>query len=388
MNAATTTRPRPATLFGLVWGRHLVYNQCWEDPAVDHLALNLSPRDRVLMITSAGCNALDYALAGARVVAVDANPRQNHLLELKCAAIRALEFDEFFELFGRGGSPRAAHLLAHVRPGLSAAAAAFWDAHASAFEPERARGGSFYYSGSAGLCAYLLRRYLALAGAWPGLERVLAAGSIGEQIDLWRTHVRPRLLRPALVELLGTRGVLALLGVPVVQRRLVDAHAGGFARFLGACLERVMSVALLRDNYFWSVYLRGAYLPEACPAYLQPANFERLRGGLVDNIEIRTASVTEALAAEPECFDAFVLLDHLDWMAQSPALLSAEWHQIFAHAAPDARIIFRSGGPDAAFLPMDVLVRLAFDQARAAELHRRDRVATYGSFHIARLAHA
>jgi S-adenosylmethionine-diacylglycerol 3-amino-3-carboxypropyl transferase len=149
-----------------------------------------------------------------------------------------------------------------------------------------------------------------------------------------------------------------------------------------------MSVALLRENYFWSVYLRGAYAPDACPAYLRRDNFERLRGGLVDNIEIRTATVTEALAAEPDPFDAFVLLDHMDWMARLPALLSAEWSQIFAHAAPDARIIFRSGGPDAAFLPIEVLERLAFDEARAAELHRRDRVATYGSFHIARLAHA
>ncbi len=384
----TPAGARPSPLFGLVWGRHLVYNQCWEDPAVDRLALNLGPHERVLVITSAGCNALDYALAGARVVAVDANPRQNHLLELKCAAIRALAFDEFFELFGRGGGPRAAQLLARVRPGLGHAAAAFWDARAQAFEPRRARGGSFYYSGSAGLCAYLVRRYLELAGAWPALERVLAAGSIGEQVELWHAHLRACLLRPALVELLSTRGVLALLGVPAVQRRLVENHPGGFARFLSDCFERVMQVALLRDNYFWNVYLRGGYAPEACPAYLQRANFERLRAGLVDTIEIRTATVTSALAAESGCFDAFVLLDHMDWMAQSPHLLAAEWQEIFKHAAPGARVIFRSGGPDATFLPVQVLERLAFDQARAAELHRRDRVATYGSFHIARCAHA
>ena len=53
--------------------------------------LELGPDDNVLVITSAGCNALDYALAGPRhVYAVDLNPRQNALLELKKAAIRAL----------------------------------------------------------------------------------------------------------------------------------------------------------------------------------------------------------------------------------------------------------------------------------------------------------
>ena len=67
--------------FDLLYRTNLVYNQCWEDPALDQEALQLGPHDRVLAITSAGCNVLDYALRGARVVAVDANPRQSHLLE-------------------------------------------------------------------------------------------------------------------------------------------------------------------------------------------------------------------------------------------------------------------------------------------------------------------
>jgi hypothetical protein len=46
----------------------------------------------------------------------------------------------------------------------------------------------------------------------------------------------------------------------------------------------------------------------------------------------------------------------------------------------------RSGAEDALFLPLSVLRRLRFERERAAELHRRDRVGTYASFHIARLA--
>ena len=45
--------------FRAVHGSQLVYNQCWEDPAVDRQALRLTRDDRVLVITSAGCNALD-----------------------------------------------------------------------------------------------------------------------------------------------------------------------------------------------------------------------------------------------------------------------------------------------------------------------------------------
>ncbi len=94
------------TWFNLVHGRNIVYNQCWEDPRLDRIALKLTPEDRVVVITSAGCNALDYALAGAgHVHAVDMNPRQNALLELKLAAAKSLDYEDFFQLFGTGRCP-------------------------------------------------------------------------------------------------------------------------------------------------------------------------------------------------------------------------------------------------------------------------------------------
>jgi hypothetical protein len=61
---------------------------------------------------------------------------------------------------------------------------------------------------------------------------------------------------------------------------------------------------------------------------------------------------------------------------------------IFLAAGLGTRVIFRSGGPDARFLPVSVLRRLHFERERAERLHRQDRVGTYGSFHIARFAPA
>jgi S-adenosylmethionine-diacylglycerol 3-amino-3-carboxypropyl transferase len=73
----------------------------------------------------------------------------------------------------------------------------------------------------------------------------------------------------------------------------------------------------------------------------------------------------------------------MDWLALKPQVLEEEWARIFASAAEGARIIFRSGAPDARCLPPSVLRRLHFDEERAERLHRRDRVGTYASFHIA-----
>ncbi|MCW0218895.1 MAG: BtaA family protein, partial [Prosthecobacter sp.] len=67
-------------IFNRVHGGNLVYNTCWEDPRLDRQMLDLQPDSRVVMITSAGCNALDYLLdAPAEIHAVDMNPRQNAL---------------------------------------------------------------------------------------------------------------------------------------------------------------------------------------------------------------------------------------------------------------------------------------------------------------------
>src|SRR3954454_548062 len=95
------------SLFKAVHQRNLIYNTCWEDPRLDRVALNLGPSDRVVVITSAGCNALDYLLAGAgEVNAVDVNPIQNALLELKRAAVLGLDQNAFFEMFGTGQTPQ------------------------------------------------------------------------------------------------------------------------------------------------------------------------------------------------------------------------------------------------------------------------------------------
>ena len=53
--------------FNAIYNRSLLYNTCWEDPALDREAMQLQADDRIVMITSAGCNALDYAIEGPQV---------------------------------------------------------------------------------------------------------------------------------------------------------------------------------------------------------------------------------------------------------------------------------------------------------------------------------
>jgi len=377
-------------LFRTLYSRSLVYNTCWEDPAVDRQALGLTRADVVLVITSAGCNALDYALLGPRRIhAVDANPRQNALLELKLAGVRALDFDDFFRLFGEGSHPEVQGLYERrLRSQLSPFARAYWDRNHAWFASPR---GSFYFHGLSGLVACGFKAYLAVRPYLASCIRALfGAGSLDEQREIYAQNVAPLMWGPGMRWALSRQLTLSLLGVPRPQRREIEAeHAGGVAAYVRDSVEYVLCQLPLATNYFWRVYLNGRYTRSCCPEYLKPDNFARLKAGLADCIEPHTTTVTEFLRGATEPISKFILLDHMDWMAShAPEALAEEWHEIFRHATPAARLIFRSAHRRPRYLEavriggVSLMERLAFHEQIARELSREDRVHTYAGFHI------
>lgn len=379
-------------VFDGLYSRSLVYNTCWEDPAVDRQALQLGPEDSLLVITSAGCNALDYALQGPRAIhAVDANPRQTALLELKLAAIRVLEFEDFFRIFGDGYHVRFREIYRHkLRTGLSDFARGYWDRYANWFT---SRHGSFYYHGLAGFVARGFNLYFRLR---PQLARdirdLFACENLAAQRRIYDERVAPELWTPTINWVLRRQLTMSLIGVPHPQRRLVQAqHPGGVAGFIRDAIDYVFRHLPVADNYFWRVYLNGSYTRDCCPEYLKEGNFLALKNGLADCIEPHTCTVTEFLDRGAEPISRFVLLDHMDWMSSyHPTALVEEWNAILQRATPGARILLRSAHADPAFLrqivvgaahrPLSTVLR--FNRKLAARLQRRDRVHTYAGFMI------
>jgi S-adenosylmethionine-diacylglycerol 3-amino-3-carboxypropyl transferase len=385
-------------IFKAVHARHLIYNTCWEDPALDRVALELGPDDRVMVITSAGCNALDYLLAGAgEVNAIDVNPIQNALLELKCAGVLGLDYSAFFELFGEGRSPQARQLYADaLRRHLSPRARAYWDKHINFFAGKGWRK-SFYYRGTSGLLAKLvLTNAHVLHRLREAIQELLDATTVAQQRAIYENSIKRKIWTPWLRWFLSRSFTLTLLGVPWPQRdQIVTQYRGGVSQFIRDSLEAVVCELPFSNNYFWRVYFQGFYTRDCCPEYLKEANFERLRAAL-PRLKIHTATVTDFLHQTEPSISRFVLLDHMDWMScTNPQALSQEWEAILASARPKARAIFRSAGLRVNYLD-HLPVRhqgvsgelgslLSYNTALAAQLHTRDRVHTYGSFHIADL---
>ena len=385
-------------MFNLVHRNNLVYNTCWEDPRLDREALQLSSNDNVLVITSAGCNALDYALEEPNhVFAVDMNPRQNALLELKKSAIRNLEFDTFFAMFGEGRLPGARDIYQRfLRSDLDPWSRDYWDRRIDFFDHPRHR---FYFRGTSGNVARMLNIYIdhvIRARNW--CDALLAAESVGEQRAIYNNHLRDRFWSKPVRFAMGRNATLSLVGVPRAQRQQVELHyEGGIVRFMEDCMEAVFADLPLQDNYFWRVYMTGRYTRECCPEYLKEEHFDRLKGGLIDRISTHTESVQSFLDNHEVSISRFVLLDHMDWLSTHFfPLLEAEWRSILRRATDDARFLWRSGGLKTDFVD-DVRITnhgtstrlgdmLRYDQDLASRLHPLDRVHTYGSFYVAHRA--
>lgn len=384
-------------VFDAITSRCLVYNACWEDPAVDRQALQLTPQDTILVITSAGCNALDYALEGpARIYAVDANPRQTALLELKLAGIRALDFDEFFLLFGHGRHPRFEELYRDaLRARLSDFARGYWDRNGRWFSQPDPRD-TFYYHGLSGMVARGFRAYLRVRPRLrDALEAIFEARSLDEQREIYDCRIEPLLWTKGMNWTLSRQLIMSMLGVPHPQRKEVERqHPLGVAGFIREAIEYVARNLPLWTNYFWALYLRGSYTRACCPEYLKKENFLALKSGLSDRIRVYTTTVTDFLRQTEQRISRFVLLDHMDWMSSyHPQALVEEWNQILARATEGARVVFRSAHARPVYLErVKVEARnrvqplvdvLDFQPELAGELARQDRVHTYAGFHIA-----
>ena len=380
-------------LFNAIYSRNLVYNTCWEDPAIDRQALALGPDDTMLVISSAGCNVLDYALLGPkRIHAVDANPRQIALLELKIAAIRALDYDDYFAIFGEGHHSDFKNLYQQkLRVQLSPFARQWWDKHWDWFAGKH---GSFYFHGLSGMVARGVRAYFKLRpGLASAINALLDAKSLPEQQKIYDERVSPLLWNKTVNWIISRQFVMSLLGVPYPQRKLVEAqHEFGIHGFIRGAVEYVFRQLPLSDNYFYRVYLTGRYRRDCCPEYLKETGFNALKAGLVDRIELHTTTVTELLSQNETPISRFVLLDHMDWMSSYyPDALVEEWNAILNRATPGARILLRSAQSKPAFLES---IRVGPGQNRLREifhfaddladsLQNGDRVHTYAGFVIA-----
>lgn len=371
-------------LFKRIHINNLVYNTCWEDPRCDRHLLALQADSKVVMITSAGCNALSYLLDNPQEVhCIDMNPRQNALLELKLSLFKNTDYQTLFYFFGQGHHPDFQTIYdTKLRDSLPAYAQKYWDKNIRFFSQKGIRK-SFYHHGTSGMVAWLISKYIkARKKHYRELQRLLLAKNLEEQKAIYY-ELEPKLLSPFFSFLSKQHFTMCLLGVPRSQQELfIHDYEDGIFGFIQTSLRNVFTKVAVHDNYFYKVYLDGKYTENCSPSYLKPDNFDALKQRH-SRVHTYSTTISDFLKNNPGAYSHYVLLDHQDWLAANDqAALDEEWELILKNSKPGTRILLRSAAKEVDYFPDFVKERLDFEQINTSHQHQLDRVGTYASVYL------
>jgi S-adenosylmethionine-diacylglycerol 3-amino-3-carboxypropyl transferase len=347
--------------------------------------MELDEASEIVMITSAGCNALDYLLdQPAQINCIDMNPRQNALLQLKLAAIRHGNFEDLFALFGKGQRASfPAFYKKNLRPYLPDFAAAYWDEHLQFFSGRGIRK-SFYHYGTSGTFAWMASKYLrANRKLYREVDQMFVAQSLEEQAHHY-FRAEERILNNMVEWVVNRHLTMCLVGVPRSQQQLfVEKYERGALGFIQECLRSVFTERPIEDNYFWRLYMYGSYTESCCPSYLKEEHLASL-GSQVSKVQTYNNTIAGFLKENPGQYSHFILLDHQDWLAANDqAALEEEWRLILENSKPGTRIILRSAASEVDFFPDFVRAAVSFESEKTQDTHTKDRVGTYASVYMA-----
>ncbi|HEY3355947.1 MAG TPA: DUF3419 family protein [Polyangia bacterium] len=319
---------------GVVWTNNdVIFSACNEDTGCEIRALRLGPGKKLFCVTAGGGRVL--SLLGERpreVWAVDLNPCQTYLLELKVAALRALEHDAYLRFLGV--RPSATRLATYelLRPQLTPAARSFFDAGSDRI----ARG--LIYQGR--LERFFSKLAIVLRLVRPfGLDTLFGFTDLSEQrrflqrldTPLFRAVAHTVLRRECFKYFSGDPGFYKHLPEDLpLHRRIYD----NIVRHLGNHLAR--------ENHVLALAIFGKYINEAAlPQYLNAATYARVRAGLAETrLNIITGRVDEVLAqAGPDSFDAFSLSDICSYLHDDA--FDHLYDLVFDAARPAARMVSR-----------------------------------------------
>ena len=318
----------------------LIFAQSWEDPELDLAGLQMGSDDRVLAVTSGGCNALSLLTRRPKeLIAIDMNPVQSWLLELKIAGIRALSHEEFLGLLGvqfieepNPNVARPAQLYGRARPFLSAEAQDFWDHNLRFIENGVLQAGRYERY----LAAF--RRILWLLVGDRTL-RDLMRQAPATQEEFYRTRWDCLAWR-LFIRLFFSRRLLGQVGLDSEFFKYVNGIPSFGDHWLQLS-KHVLTDLPIRENYFLAQIAFGKYLNcNAVPPYLHERCFGDLKTS-VARVRIVTQELEGFLShAGSNTIDKFALSNVFEWMDETM------YHRLLLEicrvASPGARICYRN----------------------------------------------
>jgi S-adenosylmethionine-diacylglycerol 3-amino-3-carboxypropyl transferase len=347
----------------------LVFTHNWEDPASDQAALKIKSGDTVFAITSGACNVLGFLLCDPKIIySVDINPAQSRILELKIAAIRALDFDEFIAFSGIRKSSHRLALYNKIKPLLDGEAQIFWAGRDKIIKD------GFFMNGKYERFIRIAGRFMTLLQGRERVRKLFLDKSMPDQ-ELYYDQVWNTKRFHYLFKIIFNKRILARRGL-VADYFHFDDGSKSFAESFYKRSKKAFRDIPLKGNYFLSLYILAKYRNEnELPAYLKKENYDLIKSR-VGRIQFNTAEAQTWLDhMADESIDCFALSNICELMSEKDT--RRLFTSVLRTGSKNARIIFRN-----LMIPRDVPDELKScivkDEILSRDIQFNDRSFVYG----------
>lgn len=306
---------------------YIRYANCWEDADVLLEGLQVSAGDRVLSIGSAGDNSFSLLTQHPEiVVAVDINPMQLQLIELKKAAFKALEYEDFLAFLGFTESTQRKALFAQVAHHLSSDSLNFWKARPNEIDAGLIAQGKFerYFE-------LFRNRLLPLIHTSKGITELFEEKSAQEQAAFFQkrwNNLRWRML----FRVFFSKFVMGRFGRDPEFLKEVEIPV---SEFIAKKSSQHLSDVACQHNYFLQFILRGKFMT-ALPHYARKEHFETIRAN-IDRLTV-FEGLAESAFEQFSGFNRFNLSNIFEYM--NPELFTAVVNNLVQHGTPGSRYAY------------------------------------------------
>ncbi len=287
---------------------YIRYAQCWEDTEVLLEALDIKPADTCLSIASAGDNSLAMLSAGPeKVTAIDLNPAQLALAELKLRAIEHLDRASTMELLGYSRSNRRTDLYLSLLPYLTPDTVRFFNLNKALIEKGLAGSGKFerYF-------AIFRNAILPLLHSRRSVESLVSPKTYVKRKEFFKKTWNNLRFRLA-IKLFFSNAVIGFLGRDPSFFKYVDRS---LPEFLSESIYKALVIQDPAQNPYLHWILFGEYRGEILPYFLRDENFEKIKAN-AHRLEFKKASLEEFLeGVDPDSIDCFNLSDVFEYVSE------------------------------------------------------------------------
>lgn len=337
-----------------------------EDWLTEQKALQLKPDDEVVCITASGDRPLNLLIDSCKkLIAIDANPIQNYLLQLKMAAVNQLNYNDYAAFLGLTDHPNRLVFLEQVLSYLSEASRTYWLNNKKNLQK------GILYRGATEKWAlwgtFLLKQFRNQE-----IQSLFKCKTLEEQKQFLKTGWNHNLWKKSIAFFVNPLVVRLFFKDPGLY-----AHYDSHIRPGGYVYDRMLdylNLHLAKDNFFMQLIFLGQVSQDVAPPYLQETSYASLQQN-ISKIGIETNDIVRFLENSPSnSYDKFSLSDVASYLSYDNyvRLLKAMHHS----AKPGARFCLRQF-ISRYRLPEEFAPLFKIEPDLAKELEKQDRAFVY-----------